>query len=501
MGEKKEMKGKKKGIVIAAGVALALIAVVTLTLGKTFAEETAADVICQGVSVQDVDLSGMTKEAATEALQGRVNDLNQAVFVFTFGEEKVEIAGQDMQVKADVNATVDAAYAYGHRGNILERYKEMTDVGRDTVSVDMTYAFDEEYLMNTLTDAFADTILPAENARLEFEDGNFHIVEGVNGRHLNAEETIVKLNEALNGWDGKSGITVEVAAIEEEPEHTSAELQDIKDEIGVFETKYSLGDTSRNNNIANAASKINNSVVYPGEEFDTMSHLVPFTTDNGWSYAGAYLNGEVITDIGGGICQLSTTLYNAVLRAELEVTERHPHSMAVGYVPLSADAALNEGSKNFCFKNNTDYPVYIYAWASGGTIHVSIYGKETRDANRSIEFENEVLESYDPGPPIETVDESLPPDYRETTQSAHVGYSAKLWKKVYENGELVDTIQVNSSYYNASPERVKIGNQAAPEENPEGTEAPPEGGEPTTEAPPVPDPAQPAAPDPAAPAV
>jgi hypothetical protein len=163
---------------------------------------------------------------------------------------------------------------------------------------------------------------------------------------------------------------------------------------------------------------------------------------------------------------VSTTLYNAVLEAELEVTERYPHSMAVGYVQLSADAALNEGTKDFIFENNTDNPIFVYSYAYNGVMHVTIYGKEYRDSNRTVEYKNEILEVIDAGDPIETVDESLPSDYREVTQSAHTGYKARLWKYVYVNGELTDTILVNTSYYSASPQRVTVGKKE------ETTEAP-----------------------------
>lgn len=276
---------------------------------------------------------------------------------------------------------------------------------------------------------------------------------------------------------------VAVATNDLEPEHTTEELREVKDVLGSFDTHYSAGDPSRNNNIMNAANKINGVVLYPGEEFDTMSHLVPFTTSNGWSYAGAYLNGEVISDIGGGICQVSTTLYNAVLKAELEVTERYPHSMAVGYVQLSADAALNEGTKNLKFVNSTDAPIFIYAYASGGTMHVTIYGKEYRPAGRTVEYKNEILEVIPAGDPIETVDESQPPEYREVKQTAHTGYRAKLWKYVYENGQLTDTILVNTSSYSASPERVTIGKPADPNAAPAPEPAAPDPNATSTEPP------------------
>lgn len=456
--KQKYVKRKLFGVL----TAFTVISSIILVHNGVQAEEKGQESIYDGIFLDSVEVSGMTPGEAKAAYEDYLEELKGISVQFNLEDESCVIEMADLELEADIDTAVEAAYAYGRRGNILKRYKEIADIATENVEIPVELSFNEDYLVSFLDEELSDYIVPATNAGLEYSDGKLNLIEAKSGKELNAKETIDKLLEAITGWSGGEKLQVEVATNELDPEHTSEELSEVTDVIGTFETRYTLGDVSRNNNIANAASKISGSVVFPGEEFDTMAHLVPFTTANGWSYAGAYLNGEVISDIGGGICQVSTTLYNAVLRAELEVTERYPHSMAVGYVQLSADAALNEGTKNFRFVNNTDAPVYIYAYASGGTLHVSIYGKEWRDENRTVEYKNEITEVIPAGDPIETVDEALPSDYREVTQTAHTGYRAKLWKYVYENGELVDTVLVNTSSYNASPERVTIGKPADP---------------------------------------
>lgn len=137
--------------------------------------------------------------------------------------------------------------------------------------------------------------------------------------------------------------------------------------------------------------------MYPGDTFSTYNTVKPFSTENGYEMAGSYLNGKVVDSIGGGICQVSTTLYNAVLRAELEVTERHNHSMIVTYVDPSADAAIAESSgKDFVFVNNTDYPIYIDGHTADKKITFTIYGVETRAKNRAVDYESEVVEKKVP---------------------------------------------------------------------------------------------------------
>lgn len=112
--------------------------------------------------------------------------------------------------------------------------------------------------------------------------------------------------------------------------------------------------------MTNGCRLIDGTLLYPGDEFSTYETVAPFSEANGYYMAGSYLNGKVVDSIGGGICQVSTTLYNAVLLAELDVTMRYNHSMVVSYVDPSADAAIAESSgKDFKFVNNTDYPIYI----------------------------------------------------------------------------------------------------------------------------------------------
>ena len=169
------------------------------------------------------------------------------------------------------------------------------------------------------------------------------------------------------------------------------------------------------------------------------------------------MNGKVVDSLGGGICQVSTTLYNAVLNAELEVTERHNHSMIVSYVDPSADAAIAESSgKDFCFVNNTDAPIYIEGVIENKRVTFTIYGKETRAANRQVKYESKVLEVINPPADMIYADASQPIGYI-VQESAHIGYKAQLWKVVTEDGVEVSRTQVNSSSYKMVPRSATVG--------------------------------------------
>ena len=160
--------------------------------------------------------------------------------------------------------------------------------------------------------------------------------------------------------------------------------------------------------------------------------------------------------LGGGVCQVSTTFYNAVLRAELEVVTRYNHSMVVTYVDPAADAAVSGSGKDFVIKNNLESPVYIESTTEGKSITVTIYGKETRDPNREVRFESVVLEVM--YPPMDDIkaDANQPLGYI-TTSGAFIGKKAQLWKVVLENGKEISRTQVNSSSYKMVPRGAVVG--------------------------------------------
>ena len=155
------------------------------------------------------------------------------------------------------------------------------------------------------------------------------------------------------------------------------------------------------------------------------------------------------------MCQVASTLYNAVIRAELEITERFAHSMTVGYVQPSEDATMAEGYKDLKFVNNTDAPVYIESYAANGTMTFTVYGQETRDPNRKVSFESETLEVTEPGTPSFTAVDA--PIGLTLVQGAHQGIKAQLWKIVTVNGEEVSREVFNKSTYKANIAYYEVG--------------------------------------------
>ncbi len=293
--------------------------------------------------------------------------------------------------------------------------------------------------------------------RRKTEEG-FSVTEGQTGRVISTEASVESVYEYLTGeWSGADcGIDLTVRV--DEPQGTAEDLEKVRDVLGTFTTSYSTSGGARSANVANGCRLLNGITMYPGDEISALESITPFSEDNGYYMAASYLNGQVVDSLGGGICQVSTTLYNAVLLAELEVVERYNHSMIVTYVDPSADAAIAESSgKDFKFKNNLDYPIYIEGYTTPDKhITFTIYGVETRDSSREVIYESEVIERIEPDSEVIYVDESMPIGFC-SVQSAHIGYKANLWKIVKENGVEVSREQVNSSSYMKAPRSATVG--------------------------------------------
>lgn len=233
----------------------------------------------------------------------------------------------------------------------------------------------------------------------------------------------------------------------------------MKDLLGSYSTNYSSSTQNRCANISNAAGKINGTVLYPGEEFSVYEAIGPLDGSNGYELAGAYENGQTVQSYGGGVCQVSTTLYNAAILAELEITERSNHSMIVTYVKPSMDAAIAGDYKDLKFVNNQDTPIFIEGYTQGKNIYFNIFGQETRPANRKVSYESEVVSQQDPG--TQFVGTGDPVGYIGVSQDKHTGYVAQLWKIVTVDGVEESREIYNKSTYKASPKIVKVGTASA----------------------------------------
>lgn len=306
----------------------------------------------------------------------------------------------------------------------------------------------------------APAVAEPKNASIVRQNGAFTVTPSVIGKTVDVEATKQALNAAFaNGL--KEPVTVNAVVAEVKPAITTEDLSTIQDVLGTFSTNFSSSGASRSKNLQVGSGKINGHVLMPGETLSGYDCMHPFTVDNGYATAAAYENGQVVDSVGGGVCQIATTIYNAALRAELEISQRQNHSMVVSYVKPSEDAAIAGTYKDIKFTNNYSTPIYVEGYTSGKTLTFTIYGKETRPANRTFEFVSETLSVTDPGAAKEVVDPAMPPGSRKQVQSAHTGMKSRLWKIVYVDGAEQSREILHTDTYNPSKAIIKVG-PAAP---------------------------------------
>lgn len=442
---------------IGKGSFCVLVLVCTLMFGVTIQAE-GESTIKSGIFAETVDLSGLTESEATAAIEAYVEGLKSVeITLLAADNNEVVVTAGDLGINWTNKDIVAEALELGAHGNIIERYKALKDLEHENRIFEVVFGFDVNAINTILAEQCAQFDKEAVNASLMRENDQFVVVDGQTGYFLDIEASIdIIYNYMVEEWDCQaSSIALEIAV--DEPLGSEEELAQVQDLLGGFSTSYKTSGSSRRANVENGSRLINGITLYPGEEFSTYEAVAPFSTANGYYMAGSYLNGKVVDSLGGGICQVSTTLYNAVLLSELEVSERHNHSMIVTYVDPSADAAIAESSgKDFKFINNTEYPIYVESYTKGSVITVNIYGKETRPANREVKYVSQVLERIVPPADQIYADAGQPIGYI-VTESAHIGYKAKLWKVVTEDGVEVSREQINSSSYKMSPRSATVG--------------------------------------------
>lgn len=447
--------------VLAVGVIVAAAATTTVQADK---EEDST--IAERVYIGEVSVGGMTEEEAREAVGDYVDGLADDVITLTAGDYSVEATVADLGMTwAEEEDRISEAVNLGKTGNLIDRYKVKKDLEHEDKVIPIVLTVNEEKANQFIQEHKDELNNEAVDFGLKRENGGFTVTGGLTGVELVEDQCVATINEYFAaGWIESASI--ELPSQITQPKGSEEELAKVKDVLGTFKTSFGSSAAGRKQNIRNAAGLIDGSLLYPGDEFSVYTAINPMTAANGYALAGSYENGTTVQTYGGGVCQVSTTLYNAVIRAELEVTERWAHSMIVGYVDPSADAAIAGTYKNLKFVNNTDAPVYIEGYTSGGTLVFTIYGQETRPSNRTVSFVSETLSTSDPGDKFKATGAAV--GSVSKVQSKHVGKKARLWKVVKVDGEVVSKEIFNNSTYTASPAIYEVGTAS---ENPEATAA------------------------------
>lgn len=305
-----------------------------------------------------------------------------------------------------------------------------------TITIKPTKVSEDEQCM---TDIYEHLSKEAQNATLD-KDNNYAIVSEQLGAKYDNEKAIQLFNKTAEGK------TFEISAKAILPEITKDILEKnlFKDVLGEYST-YVSGSAVRKNNVKLAGEKCNGVILLPGEEFSYNKVVGKRTKAAGFGEAGAYSNGETVQEVGGGVCQTSSTIYNAIVLSNLEITERHNHTYISSYVPIGRDATVSWGGPDFKFKNNQKYPIKIVVSYSNSKLYAKVLGTNV-DGIR-VEFTSTRTATTGYNTKYET-DSELPEGTEQVKSKGSNGAKAISYRKVYDkNGKLIsNTKEANSSY-------------------------------------------------------
>ena len=414
-------------------------------------------VIPKGISIDGVDVSGMTVEDAKLVVEQTYSKYDDIVFTLKANDKDVTATRQDLGLCAkNSDVTVQAA-TYGNSGNLIARYMAAADIeaGRKK-NFKLSTGCNMSALVSFLEIACMELDDEPRNNYLVKNGSEFTFMEGNSGVVVMQSKAASDIAEYIeHEWDEKDHI-FELTTEIKEPLGTREELAEIKDLMGSCVTDFKTSAAGRKQNVTNAVGFINGTVLYPGEEMSVHQVISPMTEENGYALAGSYENGTTVDTIGGGICQVSSTLYGAVREAELGVVTRAAHSMTVTYVEPSKDAAIAGDIKDFQIRNNRETPVYIEGYTTNSDVVFNIYGKEDRDPGHKALYITEVTSvtvqntQWIPDPNIGL-------GILQRVSSGHTGCTARLWKIVTQDGVEESRKVYNNSTYNPSDRIVHVG--------------------------------------------
>lgn len=516
-----EKKKKRKWIPIA--ILIGIIFIIGILISTIFAfANINKNTIVSGVKIEGIDVSGLSAEEAKGKLETIYTEKLETEIPVQYNEYETTINANLFETKYNIEDAVKKAVEIGKEGNIFENnYKILFAlIGKQDIKVEMQ--LNEEAAKKIIEDLGTNLPGVVIESSYYIEDNKLIITKGQAGVKIDTDKLLEELKEKLKGTEKitdyitipvteeqptaididkiheeiykevkdayytqnpfeihpeEEGIDFDVEAakkaLEEDKEEYEIDLKITKpkvttsqigteafpDQLATFRTNYDGGDKDRTTNLQLACNKINGKVVMPNETFSYNKTLGARTAAAGYKNAKVYEAGQVVDGIGGGICQISTTLYNAVLRANLEIVERRNHQFVTSYVEAGMDATVVYGMTDFKFKNTRKYPVKIIASAKNGVATVSLYGiKESEEYTFSFRT---VTVSTIPTSTKYIDDATLPAGTEKVKQKGANGKKTETYMTKMLNGKIVETKILSRDTYDAMQRIVLRGTKGA----------------------------------------
>lgn len=514
-----DKNNKKSKVWIIVSVIILLLIILMLILSTIFAIiNSRTNKIVKGIYIESVDVSNITEEEAKSILTELSDKTKQNEILFKYKEIETPITYEALEVNFDIDSAIKEAYSLGRSGNIFQNNFEILKTWINGKKIKLNFNIDEdvikqvcENINNTSVDAVVEPSYYVENEKLI-------ITSGKKGIKVKEDELLQTIRDTIK-INGDSSVIIDVKVDEVEPSAIDLEkirseiYKEVKDayyttnpftiypevngvdfdienaktiisepkeqyeipliitkanktvqEIGTeafpdllatFSTNYNAGDTNRTTNLKLSAGKINGTVLLPGDEFSYNKVVGERTIEAGYKMAATFSGGKVVDGLGGGICQISSTLYDAVVMANLDVTVRRNHQFVTSYLPGGKDATVVWGSQDFKFVNSRKYPVRITATVSGGVATVQVWGvKEEVEYDITIETKKTATIPYTTQ---YVKDSTLPKGTQKVVQNGNNGSKYEAYKVMRLNGEVVSRTLLSKDTYNAKNKIVKIG--------------------------------------------
>lgn len=535
------VKSSKKKIITILICAIILVVAIFASTGFALFNINNTKII-SNISIEGIEVGGLTKKEAEQKILEKIEkNVEQNIIVKT-NDFEYQFQLSQIEAKYDTNKAIEDAYSIGRDGNIFKNNLEIFKRKIKNKNIEVGIDYNQELLDNIINEIAVKIPGAVEKPSYCIEDKKLTITKGKAGNTINKEkfkeEVIKRLElekqnepieleiinvepeaididkiysevhkEAKNAYYTKDpfqvyphvdGVDFDLEAAREmlkedkeeyvidlkitTPEITTNKIgsEAFPDLLSTFSTKYDASNTPRTTNLKLAMNKLNGVVVSPGETFSYNKTLGKRTAEAGYREAGGFAGGRVVQTLAGGICQISSTLYDAVVYANLEIVERHNHMFLAGYVGAGKDATVVYGAYDFKFKNTRKYPIMLKTSIGSGVARIDVFGIK-EDVEYEVEISSKIL-SYTPFKVVRENDSSLAPGKERVAQNGMNGCKSITYKILKLNGKEVSRTVLSSDTYDPMNKIIKVGPSKTTEVSTQPVKEP----EPTPTTPPTP---------------
>lgn len=408
-----------------------------------------------GTTVDGVDISGMTLDAALSHWETVIEPAYSGRTVTI--DNGMSFTAAELGYSSDYRPVIAEAWRAQSSGTLHDRYAALKNAasGKNGLSVTRIPYTDDAVTAcaNSIADATDVAMKEPSITGFDHDALSFTFAEGTEGRVVDREKLAGDIKNALD--NGGGSVTLSISTVS--PTTTVADMQSLYGLRAYAVTNASSSNSNRLTNIKLALASINGTLLQPGEEFSFNGTVGKRTSERGYKVATAYNAGEITEELGGGICQVSTTLFNAVVKSDLTVTERHNHSLPVSYVDKGKDAAVSWGAQDLQFINDSDEPVYIVAYLDGDKrVRIGLFGRLIENGEY-ITVESKITYSKDFETQYQYNAFLLPGDVVEV-QTGRNTYEAVAYKLRWTaEGELIEKETLCESSYHGRDAIIEYG--------------------------------------------